>query len=64
MESDFLPATTSMTGTVIEYLSGNIFLYRTRLFPQVKAKGAKAVFTIVISAFNTLPKIPTISPNE
>jgi hypothetical protein len=47
-----------MIGTVIEYLCGKIFRYRTRLFPPVKVRGAEAAFIIVISAFDTLLKIP------
>jgi hypothetical protein len=51
-------ATTSRIGMVIEYLSGKIFRYRTRLFPDVKVKGAERAFIIVISAFDTLLQTP------
>jgi len=44
---------TSKKGTIIEYLSGRIFWYKTMLFPLVKAGAAAAIaFTIGISPVN------------
>ena len=60
VELELFLSTTFLKGTVMEYLSGKIFRYRTILFPLVNLRGAERAFSMAISVFDRLLKISGI----